>query len=143
MSDRRRSLWTLVFASFGLAALLTWAGCAPGVDGMRQAITNTAVTVAAGYKTLGAVDLQVQTRIRLQAKSDPKAATAALDEHIRRYDIAAKALDAAAAAVSTANAAVPLVEKGAAKEKNAGAWIADLIAVGLRVAAALKDLGVL
>lgn len=138
-----RSLWTLIILSFGLATLLFMSACAPGVDGMRQAITNTAVTVAAGYKTLGQVDAQVQTRIRVQAKGDPRAADAALTEHLKRYDIAAKALDAASAAIQTANEAIPLVERGKAKDKNAAGWIADLIAVGLRVAAALKDLGVL
>jgi hypothetical protein len=125
------------------ALALAMVACAPGVDGMRQSIANTAVAVAAGYKTLGEVDGQVQARIRIQAKVDPKAADAALAEHLKRYDIAARALDAATDAVGVANASVPLVERGLAKDKNAAAWIADLIAVGLRVAAALKELGAL
>lgn len=122
---------------------LALAGCAPGADGMRQAVTNTATVVATGYRTLGQVDAQVQARIRVQAKADAKAAQAALDEHLKRYDIAAKALDAASALVETANQSVPLVERGIAKDKDAAAWIADLIAVGLRVTASLNELGVL
>lgn len=122
---------------------LALVGCAPGVDGMRQTITNTATVVAAGYRTLGEVDAQVQTRIRAQAKLDKAGAQAALDSHLKRYDIAARALDAAAALVETANLSVPLVERGKAGDKDAAAWIADLIAVALRVSQALKELGVL
>lgn len=122
---------------------LAMVGCAPGVDGMRQSLTNTATIVASGYRTLGEVDGQVQARIRIQAKVDARAAQAALDEHLRRYAIAAKALDAAALVVETADASIPLVERGLAKDKNAAGWIADLIAAGLRVGAALKELGVL
>ncbi len=122
---------------------LMMVGCAPGVDGMRQAITNCAVTVAAGYKTLGEVDSRVQSRIRIQANTDAAGARVAFEAHTKRYDIAAKALDAATAAVGTANAAIPLVERGLTKDKNAAGWIADLIAVGLRVTAALTQLGAL
>ncbi len=125
------------------ATALLLVGCAPGVDGMRQAVANTAVTVAAGYRTLGTIDEQVQARIRVQLKSDPKAASIALDEHLARRDIARKALDAGAALVETANAAIPLVERGIAKDKSAGAWIADLVSVGLTVAAALQKMGVI
>jgi hypothetical protein len=133
----------LAAAWFVCALALCMVACAPGVNGFRQAVAETATIVASGYKTLGATDAQVQARIRLQAKSDPEAAQAALDEHLRRYAIAAKALDAGVVAVEAANASAPLVARGIAKSGDIAAWIADLVAVGLSVAAALKDVGVL
>lgn len=120
---------------------LCMVACAPGVNGFRQSIAETATVIASGYKTLGVADTQVQARIRVQANRDPAGASAALNEHLKRYDIAKKALDAGVVAVEAANASAPLVERGIAKSKDVAAWVADLVAVGLAVAAALKDVG--
>lgn len=131
---------------FAAAWLICWTAlamvaCAPGVSGFRQSVAETATVVASGYKALGVADAQVQARIRVQAKSDPVFARVALDEHLKRYNIAAKALDAGVVAVEAANASAPLVERGIAKDKDVAAWVADLVTVGLAVAAALKDIG--
>ena len=125
------------------AAALAMVGCANPGNAMRQAVASAAVTVAAGYRTLGIVDKTQQDKVRSLAKSDPRQADAMLTTHLQRYDVARKALDAAAALVVTANAAVPLVDKGTAGERSVAAWVADLVAVALAVTKALAALGVI
>lgn len=124
------------------ALALSLVACASAGNAMRQAVADTAVTVAAGYRSLGVVDKVAQDRIRVVAKTDPATADEQLTAHLKRYDVARKALDAAAAAVVSANAAIPLVDKGVAKEKSPAAWIADLVALGLTVMQSLQQLGV-
>ncbi len=125
------------------AAALLLVGCAPGINGMRQTIANTATIIASGYKALGQVDAQAQARVRVTAQTDARQAGMLLAEHLKRYDITSKALDGATVVVEAANASLPLVERGVAGSKDAGAWIADLVAAGVKVAAALKEAGAL
>lgn len=128
-----------------LAAVLVLAlsACAPGIDGLNQALANTASVIAVGYKTLRKVDVAVQDKIREQNKTDPRAAALALTAYLERYEVARKTLDAGAALVEVTLAAEPLIAKGLAKNKRPADYIADLIAVGLTVTAALSKLGVL
>jgi len=117
-------------------------GCANPGNAMRQAVASAAVTVAAGYRTLGIVDKTQQDKVRSLAKSDPRQADAMLTTHLQRYDAARKALDVGAALVVTANAAVPLVDKGASP-RPAADWIADLVRVGITIAQALRGMELL
>ncbi len=120
---------------------LAAAGCAPGINGMNQAITNTASVITIGYQTLGKVDAAVQMKIREQAKSDFNSASLALAEHLKRYEVAHKALDNAAAVVQIAVASVPMVKDGLSKNKNPASYIADLASVALAVTSALAQMG--
>ena len=133
--------WVIAYLTVTLA--LAMAGCASAGDVMRQAVADTAITVAVGYRTLGTVDKSVQEKIQALAPTDPHKADEALTAHLAKYKVARKVLDAAAALVETANATIPLIDKGLAKEKSPASWVADLIAVGLTVTSALATLGVM
>ena len=123
------------------ALALSLVACAPGIDGVTQALANTASTVAVGYKTLHTVDVAVQGKLREQAKTDPHSAALAMTAYLERYDIARKALDGAAAAIEIVVAAEPGIAKGIAGDKKPADYIADLVSVGLAVTSALAKLG--
>ncbi len=126
-----------------LCAALLISGCAAGSDGVRQGIANTAVVVAAGYKALDAYDDVKQAGAIARARlGDMDGARAELSAYLPKRATALKTLDSATATVESANAALPLLDKGLAKSADVQDWITKLLTAALEVKDALAGAGV-
>jgi len=132
----------MAVAATAFAALLL-NGCAHGIDGVKQTITNVAVADAAGYRTLSTIDKVKQDAIRARAITDAVGAQNELIDHLHKYQIAWKALDDASLVIEGANAALPLLEKGLKAERDPAQWIAALVKAAADVQSALSAFGVI
>ena len=99
----------------GCAVLLALAAsCAPGLDGVRQAVATAAQAQVTAGRLLVTWDRQHQVDIAKAgiAAGQPESARAELAAYRARRDVAERALAYAATATEAVAAMIPLVERG-------------------------------
>lgn len=141
-SGRASLLVLLCLAGFGIFAALTFAGCAPGTDGARQALTAAEQLETQAIGSLESFDATYQAQIVEQHKVDVPGGEKALQAYrIKRAEVVKVVLDVATV-TATGKPLIALVDLGLKKSSDLGAWLASLIESLAKLRTALSAFGV-
>jgi hypothetical protein len=136
------SLLPFIFA-VALPFMALLAGCGRLVTNLYKSAGTAAVTAAACYRAVDDADKQREEEIYQAAKAGNVSAAVAKAEDWRpKYATARAVCTGIDVAAQGAMSAIPLVESGLMKEKDAAAWIPKLLALGASVVEALAQFGI-
>ncbi len=116
-------------------------GCTPGLDGARQALSAAERVQTQTIHAFEEYDKEHQQALVDAAETAEAGKKALLDYRIKRGKLVQVVLDSAAV-TSVGATLIPLVERGAKKDKDLTAWLSDLLAAGLKMRQALAAFGV-
>lgn len=117
------------------------AACATGVDGARQALTNTDQLLSASAMALEKFDPEWERHL-VDIATDRASAQKALADYRAKRAVAVRVMTDAGAVLATGPALIALVELGVKKSSDLAAWLTQLEDAMLKVSQALAALGV-
>lgn len=128
--------WLAIFLTVALMA-----ACDP-TPILYKTVAIAAPVVANGYRSLDAADQMEQAKVRARTQGgDVDGAKKELADHLKRYDVAAIALDTTMATMQTAMDSAPVIQ--AARDKKATlALVGQLLTLYADLKAALAPFGV-
>jgi hypothetical protein len=134
--DRPDALATCAAAVVALSALAWISGCAPGLGGYQQALSNAEHVQSGAISALEQFDAQYQAEVVAKATSEADG-KAKLEVYRAKRNAVIKVVQDAAAVSAVGAALIPLVERGLKKVTDLDAWLSDLLPAVLRVRQAI------
>lgn len=116
-------------------------GCAPGLDGARQALSTAERVQSTSIKALEQYDTDHQMAIVAAAKTQADGEKSLADYRLQRGKVVSAILDAAAV-TQVGVTLIPLVELGQKKSSDLATWLTNLLAAGIKMREALAQFGV-
>lgn len=126
-----------------LALVLAISACAPGLDGARQTIANTALVLNASAHAFEQYDAQHQQTLAQPDQGTLTDRNIAISAYRAKREIVLKAFSSGLVVLTTANALIPLVENGTKDKNDLSAMLNNLYAAASQIQSALTALGVL
>jgi hypothetical protein len=134
-----RYLIALFFAVVLLMVLAVLsAGCAPGLDGARQALSTAERVQTDTIHALETYDAERQENI-VKAATTVEDGKRQLLAYRAKRDAVVNIINDAAAVTAVGETLIPLVQSGVKKQTDLDVWLAELLKVGLSLRQAIAD----
>lgn len=117
---------------------LSLGGCAPGLDGARQALSAAERVQTQAIYEVEKYDEEHQADIVTAAPTLEEGQKALMAYRTKRGQVVKVILDAAAV-TAVGRTLIPLVERGVKKSADLDGWLSDLLAAGLKIKDALAS----